>query len=65
MIFDTDEEKMMFLHDKPYYRNSDSYCLGNTMEEAGIIMKRIREEAERGQSCVEMDIRNVKQTVQV
>lgn len=65
MIFETAEEKMMFLYDKPYYRNPDSFCLGNTLDEAGEIMKTVQEEAERRNNCVGMDIGNVKQTVQV
>ncbi len=65
MLFDTPEEKMMFLHDEPYYRNPDNFCLGNTMEEAGAVMKKIQEETERRNACVELDIRNIKQTVQV
>lgn len=65
MLFETAEEKMMFLHDEPYYKNPDSFCLGNTMDEAGKIMKKIQEDTERRDDCVEMDFRNIGQAVQV
>ena len=65
MLFDTSEEKMMFLQDKPYYRNPNNFCLGNTLDEAGEVMQKIIEGTERRKACVELDIGNVKQTVQV
>lgn len=65
MLFETAEEKMMFLHDEPYYKNPDSFCLGNTMDEAGEIMKKIQKDAERRDDCVGMDIKNIGQAVQV
>ncbi len=44
MKFKTEEERQKFLNDEPYYENPDSYCLGNTMEEAAEILKQICED---------------------
>lgn len=32
-----------FLRDEPYYDNSEDFCLGKTLEEAGQILKKIAE----------------------
>ena len=43
MKFDSKREKEMFLQETPYYKSRDSYCLGNTEEEAGCILRQIAE----------------------
>ena len=58
MKFKTQKEKEDFLQDKPFYKSASSYCLGNTMEEASEIIRKIKEEAERerfGKRNVELD----------
>lgn len=40
MKFDA-ETLQMFLEDKPFYKNNECFCLGNTMEEAGEIISQI------------------------
>lgn len=32
-----------FLRDEPYYDNNEDFCLGKTLEEAGLILKEIAE----------------------
>ena len=46
MDFKTDEEKEKFLKDIPFYDSTDSYCLGDTLESAGKIIKVIAENKE-------------------
>ena len=46
MDFKTDEEKEKFLKDIPFYDSIDSYCLGDTLESAGKIIKVIAENKE-------------------
>jgi len=36
-----DESRKLFLEDKPFYENNECFCLGNSLEEAGEIIKRI------------------------
>ena len=37
----TEEQKLLFLQDKPFYENDNCFCLGNSLEEAGEIVKQI------------------------
>ena len=46
MDFKTDEEKEKFLKDIPFYSSTDSYCLGETLESAGKIIRVIAENKE-------------------
>lgn len=41
MDFRSEDEKMYFLEDIPYYGSPNSYCLGDTLEEAAVIVNRI------------------------
>lgn len=43
-----EEQKTAFLKDIPFYENNDCFCLGNSLEEAGKILKQIAE----GKNCV-------------
>lgn len=36
-----------FLDDKAFYKNSDCFCLGNTLAEAGVVVKKIVKAYER------------------
>ena len=56
MKFRTEEAKEKFLHDEAFWENNESYCLGDTMEEAGDIIKVIMERKE--QTYVGMDNSN-------
>ena len=47
MKFKSEEELKMFLQDKPFYKDNESFCLGDTMAEAGAIISEIIEETER------------------
>ena len=53
MKFATEEAKEKFLHDEAFWESNESYCLGNKLEEAGEIIKKIMERKE--QSHVGMD----------
>lgn len=37
----TEEQKLLFLQDKPFYENDNCFCLGNSLEEAGEIVEQI------------------------
>ncbi len=37
----TPEEQEMFLKNKPFFRNKNSFCLGGTLKEAGEIFRQI------------------------
>ena len=47
MKFKTEEERNKFLKDEKYFESLENYCLGNTQDEAGEIMRRIIEEKEK------------------
>lgn len=47
MRFNTEEAREKFLQDKAFFESRDSYCLGETMEEAGEILKKIVEGKEQ------------------
>ena len=53
MKFCTEEAKEKFLRDEAFWENNESYCLGDTLEEAGDIIKKIMEGKE--QTYVGMD----------
>ena len=44
MIFINQEDLENFLSDKKYYSGRNNYCLGNTLEEAGEIFRKIVED---------------------
>lgn len=47
-MFDlTDVELQKFLRDEPFFVNQSAFCLGNTLDEAGDIFRKIAEEKER------------------
>ena len=46
MKFQDEHEKQKFIHDEKYFGNLNSYCLGNTLEEAGDILRKITEAKE-------------------
>ena len=56
MKFDA-ETLQMFLKDKPFYKNSECFCLGSSLEDAGNIMTQIIEDnkCERRTGDVGMD----------
>lgn len=35
------ENLQRFLNDKPFFENEESYCLGNTLEDAGEVVRKI------------------------
>ncbi len=46
MKFNTEEAREKFLHDEAFWESNESYCLGNTMKEAGKIANQIIKEKE-------------------
>lgn len=46
MKFDSSENTEKFLNDIKFYENINCYCLGNTLEDAGEIIRKIIEEQE-------------------
>lgn len=46
MKFKSEAELQAFLDDKPFFHSTDSYCLGNTMEEAGRVIRQMMEKSE-------------------
>ena len=65
MKFKNEAELRAFLDDKPFFHGADSYCLGNTMEEAGKIVREMLREAKfsgkAGTDNVAMDIEQSQQ----
>jgi len=51
MKFATEEAKEKFLRDEPFWESNESYCLGDTLEEAGRIAKQIITEKEQKEKC--------------
>ena len=41
MDFKNDKELQSFLSDTPYFSDNNSYCIGNTLEEAASIIRQI------------------------
>lgn len=37
----TDEEREKFLKDEPFYKDKDSYCLGDSLQEAGEVFRKL------------------------
>lgn len=52
MDFKNEKELQNFVNDIPYFSDNDSYCLGNTLEEAADIIRTIVGDAnERSTVC--------------
>lgn len=45
MKFETTDSLHAFLRDEPFYISKDCFCLGNTLDDAGIITRCIMESA--------------------
>lgn len=41
MKFKSEAKLQAFLEDKPFFHSTDCYCLGNTLEEAGEIVRQM------------------------
>lgn len=60
MKFKNAENQEKFLRDEKYYENPEDYCLGNTLEEAGEIFRKLLNDVDEKGSVknVGMDINN-------
>lgn len=62
MKFDADSLSA-FLKDMPFYANNECFCLGNSLDEAGEIVRQIVEaNLERKQSDVGMDFKGTSKS---
>lgn len=47
MKFKSETELQAFLDDKPFFQNADCFCLGNSMTEAGSIIRQMIESTDK------------------
>ncbi len=55
MKFRNQEDKDNFLSDKMYYAGKDNYCLGDTLEEAGMVIRKILNDKQEDGADVVLD----------